>query len=191
VGEYGVMEEKDGLYYMRARYYDAGTGRFISEDPLGFDGGDVNLYAYVQNNPINFTDPLGLKTLQFGLGFNAGGITGSTKSAGIIIGHNPQTGNWDFGFYATGGAGLHGGASASLTLDITTSNNPCIDDVSGWAGTAGGSANLSEAITAGYERNTPTSSALSSNTYSIGFGVGTPVEGHGYRTYTKIWGSNK
>ena len=60
VGQYGVMAEPDGLYYMRARYYDPGVGRFISEDPLGFGGGDVNLLAYVQNNPIDFVDPYGL-----------------------------------------------------------------------------------------------------------------------------------
>jgi len=189
VGEYGVMEEADSLYYMRARYYDGGTGRFISEDPLGFDGGTVNLYAYAGNNPVLFFDPLGLKTWQIGLSFNAGGIVGSTKSAGLIIGHNPKSGNWGFGFYATGGAGLHGGVSASLTLDITTSDNPCIDNVSGWAGTVGGSAG--ELFTGGYERNTQLSGTLPSNTYSVGVGGGTPVEGHGYATYTKIWGSKK
>jgi RHS repeat-associated protein len=60
VGRYGVMAEPNGLYYMRARYYDPGVGRFISEDPLGFRGGDVNLSAYVQNNPVNRIDPWGL-----------------------------------------------------------------------------------------------------------------------------------
>jgi RHS repeat-associated protein len=43
VGQYGVMVEPNGLYYMRARYYDPSLGRFISEDPAGFGGGDVNL----------------------------------------------------------------------------------------------------------------------------------------------------
>jgi len=189
VGQYGVMTEPKGLQYLRARYYDPEVGRFISEDPIGFEGGDVNLYAYASNNPVNFLDPWGLKTWQIGLGFNAGGFVGLTKSAGIIIGHNPKTGNWDFGVYATGGAGLHGGASASLTLDITTSDNPCIDDVSGWAGTAGGS--VGEFFTGGYERNTQLSGTLPSNTYSVGVGGGTPAEGHGYATYTKIWRSNK
>jgi RHS repeat-associated protein len=50
-----------GLDYMRARYYSPGLGRFISQDPLGFPGGpDPNLYAYAWEDPLNFTDPLGL-----------------------------------------------------------------------------------------------------------------------------------
>jgi RHS repeat-associated protein len=63
VGRYGVMHEPNGLYYMRARYYDPSVGRFISEDPIGFAGGDVNLYAYVQNDPVNFVDPNGLQSI--------------------------------------------------------------------------------------------------------------------------------
>jgi RHS repeat-associated protein len=43
----------------RARYYDPQIGRFISEDPLGFDGGDVNLYVYAGNNPVLNSDPTG------------------------------------------------------------------------------------------------------------------------------------
>ena len=46
--------------YSRARYYHPGLQRFISEDPVEFDGGDVNLYAYVANNPVSRRDPLGL-----------------------------------------------------------------------------------------------------------------------------------
>lgn len=60
VGQYGVMSEPNGFYYMKARYYDPQVGRFISEDPLGFDGGDVNLMAYVGSNPVNRVDPSGL-----------------------------------------------------------------------------------------------------------------------------------
>jgi RHS repeat-associated protein len=48
-----------GLYYYRARWYDPQLGRFISEDPIGFAGGDINLYAYVRNNPVNLKDPKG------------------------------------------------------------------------------------------------------------------------------------
>jgi RHS repeat-associated protein len=52
-------EPEVDMYFYRARFYDAGLGRFISRDPLGLGGGDVNLYAYVGNNPFNFVDPTG------------------------------------------------------------------------------------------------------------------------------------
>ena len=48
-----------GLYYYRNRWYDPEVGRFISEDPIGFAGGDTNLYGYVGNNPYSFRDPHG------------------------------------------------------------------------------------------------------------------------------------
>jgi RHS repeat-associated protein len=53
-------DTESGLMYYRARYYDPGVGRFIGEDPIGFDGGDPNLYRYVGNSPLNYTDPSGL-----------------------------------------------------------------------------------------------------------------------------------
>jgi len=50
-----------GLYFYRARNHSPAFGRFISEDPLGFPGGpDINVYAYVSNNPIALVDPFGL-----------------------------------------------------------------------------------------------------------------------------------
>jgi RHS repeat-associated protein len=48
-----------GLYYYRARYYDPRIGRFLSEDPIGLEGGQ-NLYGYALNDPIDLSDPLGL-----------------------------------------------------------------------------------------------------------------------------------
>jgi len=47
------------LTYYRRRYYDAETGRFISNDPSGFSAGDANLYRYVGNKATTFTDPFG------------------------------------------------------------------------------------------------------------------------------------
>ncbi len=49
-----------GLHYYRARFYDGNLGRFISEDPIGFAGGDVNLYGYVKSKPLKYRDPRGL-----------------------------------------------------------------------------------------------------------------------------------
>jgi RHS repeat-associated protein len=48
-----------GLYNYRARLYDQNVGRFISEDPIGLNGG-INLYGYVSNNPVVLVDPTGL-----------------------------------------------------------------------------------------------------------------------------------
>ena len=47
----------------RARYYDPVRGRFVSEDPLGLAGGDLNFYTYVQDRPTNLLDPLGLRNI--------------------------------------------------------------------------------------------------------------------------------
>ena len=48
-----------GFVYLRNRWYDPQTGRFLTQDPIGLAGG-VNLYAYAGNNPVAFTDPFGL-----------------------------------------------------------------------------------------------------------------------------------
>lgn len=56
----GQENDGTGLYYMHARYYSPLMHRFISEDPLGFAGGDVNLHAYVGGSPTNLRDPSGL-----------------------------------------------------------------------------------------------------------------------------------
>ncbi|MCB0518458.1 MAG: hypothetical protein KDD27_05950, partial [Saprospiraceae bacterium] len=55
VGKWGVCSEGTGLYHMRARYYDAATGRYLSEDPVW----NTNLYGYAENNPIVSIDPKG------------------------------------------------------------------------------------------------------------------------------------
>ncbi len=54
----GRDNDATGLYYYRARYYSPSLQRFISEDPIGFLAGP-NLYAYVNNAPLNYSDPLG------------------------------------------------------------------------------------------------------------------------------------
>jgi RHS repeat-associated protein len=49
------------LQYNRARWYDPAQGRWLSQDPIGFAAGDVNLYRYVGNHPTYSTDPSGLQ----------------------------------------------------------------------------------------------------------------------------------
>jgi RHS repeat-associated protein len=90
--EYAVRDhDATGLYTYRARYYSPALRRFLSEDPAGFGGGDPNLYAYVFNNPLAYTDPPGFgATIWFPPG------PGRTWADG------PRNGNW-------GGASWSGG----------------------------------------------------------------------------------
>lgn len=53
------LDPETNLYYYRARYYSTALGRFLQTDPIGAKD-DLNLYAYVGNNPLNATDPLGM-----------------------------------------------------------------------------------------------------------------------------------
>jgi len=53
------FDTETGLYYDHARYYDSNSGRFVSEDPIRFDGG-INFYVYAENDPVNFEDETGL-----------------------------------------------------------------------------------------------------------------------------------
>lgn len=74
VGGLGVMAEADGLYFMRARFYDPDTGRFLGKDPV--EGAlsnprGLHRYACGLNNPIVNVDPSGL---WFGLGELAKGL---------------------------------------------------------------------------------------------------------------------
>src|SRR5438093_675434 len=58
-GKFGVMTDANGLYSMRARYYNPYIRRFINADPTGLSGG-MNFYAYADGNPISLVDPFGL-----------------------------------------------------------------------------------------------------------------------------------
>ncbi len=53
------MGPEADLYFMRNRWYEAGTGRFLSQDPIGLQGG-INNYAFAASNPISGRDPTGL-----------------------------------------------------------------------------------------------------------------------------------
>jgi RHS repeat-associated protein len=53
------FDSETGLYNYRTRFYDPGVGEFVSEDTIGFAGGDANLSRYVANSPLNYIDPSG------------------------------------------------------------------------------------------------------------------------------------
>jgi RHS repeat-associated protein len=94
------LDATTGLQYNRARWYDSQTGRWMSEDPIGFGDGP-NPFLYVHNNPTSYTDPSGLEadggegnTGNGGNGGgNTGGNTGNGGSGGGGSGSNPENGD--------------------------------------------------------------------------------------------------
>jgi RHS repeat-associated protein len=79
-GRYGVMTDPNGLYYMRARYYNPYLCRFVNPDPSGFAGG-LNWYAYADGNPISMIDPFGLGTHESGFSW----LGAWNTTAGLLI----------------------------------------------------------------------------------------------------------
>ncbi len=85
------LDPETGLVYYRGRYKD--RERFISEDPIGFAGGDGNLYRYTFNSPTNFTDPSGHCVSLAALGIAGGAASadgtlpfGDAFAGGYLIG---------------------------------------------------------------------------------------------------------
>ena len=119
IGQWGIIEEANGLDFMRARFYDDELGRFISIDPIGIKSGESNFYSYAFNDPISFSDPLGLWTVSIG-GTVGGGIgAGGAVDVELVW---DRTTPWDdprvqitFKGGGFGGAGGGGGFTASVT----------------------------------------------------------------------------
>ena len=115
----GREADSGALIYYRARYYSPGMQRFISEDPIGFSGGDENLYAYVGGSPTNLTDPTGeLIPLLIGIGAFLGGtgyvawhkISGRKATwKGFILSTGAGAGTAVGGYYLGSFLGLFGG----------------------------------------------------------------------------------
>ncbi|MGB9114986.1 RHS repeat-associated core domain-containing protein [Bradyrhizobium sp.] len=91
-----IDPETNGLYFYRGRHYSPAWGRFIQSDPIGYQGG-VNLYAYVNNDPLNLLDPYGLSpdspstvgasTLVLpGVGTAGDILTGASLGVGAVTG---------------------------------------------------------------------------------------------------------
>jgi len=122
-----IDPETNGIYYARARMYSPNLGRFLQVDPIDCAGG-VNLYAYVGNDRLNLTDPLGLWTLQLGgsIGYTLPFGISDTIFAGIAFD--------DRGGVAIchgGGLGYGSGFGGSISGGAIVSNAKTVNDLGG------------------------------------------------------------
>ncbi|MFM0560210.1 RHS repeat-associated core domain-containing protein [Paraburkholderia sediminicola] len=165
----GRENDGTGLYYYRNRYYSPATGRFISEDPIGWASGQSNAYAYVNGNPVSLHDPYGFWSVSgsvyggFGVQVTVYG-DGSAPTASSIT-----------------GVGIRGGRGAGIGLSFdpngavpSRSSDGSSVTIGGFAeaGTSLGPFNASVGASSGVEFNQSGSSGLP------GFG-GRPYRGAG------------
>jgi RHS repeat-associated protein len=123
----GRENDGTGLYFYRARYYSPMLQRFTAQDPIGFAGGDPNLYAYAENDAINLPDPEGLWTAALGWTFGGGaGWGGGSFTIGFAI-----DGNGNIALTIGGGGGVGLGADAYSGLSASFSTAPCVTDLGG------------------------------------------------------------
>jgi RHS repeat-associated protein len=139
----GRENDGTGLHYYRARYYDSIRQRFISEDPVGFRGTDINLYTYVHNSPLLLRDPYGLAAEGAAIGGvvgaalgmaacgavggGAGAVTGTLVAPGV----GPVAGGVSGAVYAAalcaGGATIAGAIVGSAIQDLALLAGKCSD----------------------------------------------------------------
>ncbi|KZN59869.1 hypothetical protein N473_02835 [Pseudoalteromonas luteoviolacea CPMOR-1] len=107
----GLYDADTQLVRFGARDYDAYTARWTAKDPIGFGGGDTNLYAYVASDPVNFIDPTGHFLANL---INAAKEAGTEMLWQLVV-EGKSFGCIDYKAVAVAGAGglVFGGAAAA------------------------------------------------------------------------------
>ena len=164
-GQYYDVET--GLNYNYFRDYNPSTGRYIQKDPISFAGGDINLYGYVKENPINNTDSkeLAIDTTDFTVDLF---VVGAGESTVTCCDSNNKQHKATYHKFCVG---LSLGATA-VSFSAPQTGRTCPPS-NGWSTDFGG------ALGAGW------SSSMGGGTVSSGPTVG--VGGGVMRCYYQLW----
>jgi RHS repeat-associated protein len=147
-------EQRDGetgFMHLRARGYDPATGRFLQRDPVAGAAqipSTLNRYAYVLNNPVNYTDPSGLRYVDFNVSVSGPGL-------GLTGGFMKDDEGRRYAYLGLSASGVGGGASVNFSPgEVTEGWNTGLSGqyglVSGQVGTTTDSGTLQEAIDNGF-----------------------------------------
>ena len=123
----GLYDADTGFVHFGARDYDPVVGRWTTKDPIRFGGGQANLYAYVDNDPVNYIDPLGEGGIGAGIGAAFGTVGGFILGgagglvAALPTGEVAAVGTVPAGAYvgAAAGAGLGAAVGSYVENGIT------------------------------------------------------------------------
>jgi RHS repeat-associated protein len=107
----GVSDIDTGLVRFGARDYDPMVGRWVTKDPIGFGGGQANLYEYAGSDPVNYSDPAGMCTWAASLNYAGASlaVAAACGAAGEAGGLNPLA-----DLACAGAAAAYGAAAVGL-----------------------------------------------------------------------------
>ena len=130
-------EDESGLIYYNHRYYDSDLGRFISQDPI-FEEGGINLYNFVENDPINHWDILGNISINYGTLTLEGNLSFvNFTNRGVTYDWNNNPTFMDTMLLRVVEARIHFGVDITATVGIncsTTHNGETIDAKGNYTG---------------------------------------------------------